>query len=72
MRRRGIWRASKSRALPVLLDGVALASDPTSVTYFARWNEKGLDHDKDVCFMDTFDLSSWWLFHFRSFEVGRT
>ena len=51
--------ASGERASPLaVLDVVVLAPDLTSFTYFARWNEKGLDHDKDVGFVDTFDLSS--------------
>ena len=51
--------ASGKRASPLaVLDVVVLAPDMTSFTYFAKWNEKGLDHDKNVGFVDTFDLSS--------------
>jgi len=50
------WTNSKSKVLPVLLDGIVLAPLLTSITYFARWSEEGLDYGKDKA-MDRFDFS---------------
>jgi len=53
---RSAWAESKSKALALLLDGVVLAPLLTSITYFARWNEEGLDFGKDAT-MGRFDFS---------------
>jgi len=50
------WKKSKSQALSILLDGIVLAPLLTSITYFARWNEDGLDYGKDSA-MERFDFS---------------
>lgn len=50
------WRNSRSEVLPILLDGIVLAPLLTSITYFARWSEEGLDYGKDKA-MDKFDFS---------------
>lgn len=52
---RPAWRNSRSKALAILLDGVVLAPLLTSITYFARWNEEGLDFGKDNA-MERFDF----------------
>lgn len=44
---RGLWKGSKSQALSILLDGIALSPILVSLTYFARWDEQGLDLGKD-------------------------
>lgn len=44
---RQAWLNCKSKSLPILLDGIVLAPLLTSITYFARWNEDGLDFGKD-------------------------
>ncbi|CAE8682966.1 unnamed protein product [Polarella glacialis] len=41
------WKNSKSKALAILMDGMVLAPLLTSITYFARWDEQGLDLGKD-------------------------
>jgi len=50
------WRKSKSKFLPILLDGIVLAPLLTSITYFARWNEEGLDFGKEAA-MDRIDFT---------------
>merc|ERR1719281_1869082 len=40
---RPLWSDTKSKYLQILLDGVVLAPILTSLTYFHRWDEKGLD-----------------------------
>eukprot|EP00931_Biecheleriopsis_adriatica_P039453 TRINITY_DN22563_c0_g1_i1.p1 TRINITY_DN22563_c0_g1~~TRINITY_DN22563_c0_g1_i1.p1 ORF type:complete len:991 (+),score=210.91 TRINITY_DN22563_c0_g1_i1:28-2973(+) len=49
------WRRSRSQVLPILLDGIVLAPLMTSITYFARWSEEGLDFGKDKA-MEKFDF----------------
>eukprot|EP00913_Durusdinium_trenchii_P028868 g27068.t1 len=44
------------KVLPILLDGIILAPLLTSITYFARWSEEGLDYGKDKA-MEKFDFS---------------
>ncbi|CAE8680152.1 unnamed protein product [Polarella glacialis] len=41
------WKNSKSKVLAILMDGMVLAPLLTSITYFARWDEQGLDLGKD-------------------------
>lgn len=53
---RPLWSRINSRALSILLDGVVLAPLLTSITYFARWNEAGLDHGKDE--LDKLDFTA--------------
>jgi len=53
---RPTWKSSKSKALSILLDGIVLAPLLTSITYFARWNEEGLDFGKEKA-MERFDFS---------------
>lgn len=50
-----MWRRSKSQALATLLDGVVLAPLLTSITYFARWSDVGLDMGKGAA-MERFDF----------------
>jgi acyl carrier protein len=50
------WATSSSKALRILLDGIVLAPLLTSITYFARWNEDGLDLGKDKV-TEKFDFS---------------
>lgn len=52
---RPVWRRSKSQALATLLDGVVLAPLLTSITYFARWSDVGLDMGKGAA-MERFDF----------------
>mmetsp|Transcript_46853 Transcript_46853/g.109412 ORF Transcript_46853/g.109412 Transcript_46853/m.109412 type:complete len:1049 (+) Transcript_46853:34-3180(+) len=51
------WKASKSKMLGILLDGIVLAPLLTSLTYNARWDEKGLDMGREKAF-DNFDFRS--------------
>lgn len=53
---RPTWLNSKSKGLSILLDGIVLAPLLTSITYFARWNEDGLDLGKENA-MERFDFS---------------
>lgn len=53
---RPTWMHSRSKVLPILLDGIVLAPLLTSITYFARWGEEGLDYGKDKA-MEKFDFS---------------
>eukprot|EP00435_Cladocopium_sp_Y103_P019222 s2428_g4.t1 len=53
---RPTWMNSRSKVLPILLDGIVLAPLLTSITYFARWGEEGLDYGKDKA-MEKFDFS---------------
>lgn len=37
------WQRCKSKSLALLLDGIVLAPLLTSITYYARWDDEGLD-----------------------------
>eukprot|EP00930_Biecheleria_cincta_P083766 TRINITY_DN73273_c0_g1_i1.p1 TRINITY_DN73273_c0_g1~~TRINITY_DN73273_c0_g1_i1.p1 ORF type:complete len:985 (+),score=200.36 TRINITY_DN73273_c0_g1_i1:26-2980(+) len=52
---RPTWAQSASKVLPILLDGIVLAPLMTSITYFSRWSEEGLDFGKDKA-MERFDF----------------
>lgn len=51
---RSTWK-SGSRSLAILLDGIVLSPLLTSITYFVRWDEAGLDAGKESC-MQNFDF----------------
>mmetsp|Transcript_42808 Transcript_42808/g.122087 ORF Transcript_42808/g.122087 Transcript_42808/m.122087 type:complete len:992 (+) Transcript_42808:55-3030(+) len=50
------WEEAQSKLLPILLDGIILAPLLTSITYFARWSEEGLDMGKEGS-MESFDFT---------------
>lgn len=54
---RPLWKDTKSKSLGILLDGVVLAPILTSLTYFHRWDEKGLDSQFGKVDMGTIDCS---------------
>lgn len=51
------WKASKSKALGILLDGIVLVPLLTSITYNARWNAQGLDMGREKAF-DNIDFQA--------------
>nr|UUJ35640.1 SxtA [Alexandrium fundyense] len=53
---RPTWRRAACKRLALLLDGAVLVPLLTSITYFARWDEEGLDSGKEGA-LDRLDFS---------------